>query len=123
MKTVQILSIITCFLMALAVGAQTNKTVEKEKDTLVKKQNNMMDMLSKTLTGVFGENMDGKSKGLDKGIGYLALLEKSDLSQKQKEEYSNWYYLQSKKMTRTQKDSLNIELSKKIVEAQKNQKQ
>ena len=77
-----------------------------------------MDMLSGTLTGAFGENLDGKSKGLGKGIGYLQLLEKSNLPKKEKEEYRNWYFLQAKEMTQTQKDSLGKALSKKIIAAE-----
>ncbi len=118
MKTLKYICALALFCFSLGVKAQASKTTNKKNDTILKKQDNMMDMLSGTLTGVFGENMDGKPKELDGGIGFLELLEKSNFSQKEKNEYRNWYFLQSKNLTPKQKDSINFSLIQKMKEAE-----
>lgn len=76
-----------------------------------------MDMGTKTLTQIFGNELDGNST--NEPIGYLELLKKSNVSPEQKAEYKNLYYLQAKALTKKQKDSLGAVLQKKILEAKK----
>jgi len=90
---------------------------EKKTDSTTLKKDNLLDMQTNILTSVFGENLDGNNTG--KSIGYLELLEKSDLSQAQKKEYKNLYYLQAKALTQKQKDSLGKEIERKILEAKR----
>ncbi|WP_422858077.1 hypothetical protein ACOKFD_11585 [Flagellimonas sp. S174] len=118
MKALKYICVLALFCFSFGVKAQASKTTNKKNDTTVKKQDNMMDMLSGTLTGVFGENMDGKPKDLNSGIGFLELLEKSGFSQKEKNEYRNWYFVQSKNLTPKQKDSINLMLMQKMEEAE-----
>ncbi|WP_106792554.1 hypothetical protein [Aquimarina sp. Aq78] len=115
MKSLQLL-IIALFITqwANAQSIDTSKTSKKN----VKKEN-LLDMKANLLSGVFGENLDGKSNG--KTISFLELLEKMDIPAEQKLEYKNMYYLQAKKLTQKQKDSLGLAIEKKIVEAKKHQ--
>ncbi|MAX71149.1 MAG: hypothetical protein CMC76_08625 [Flavobacteriaceae bacterium] len=83
-------------------------------DSVKVDKNNFADLQSKTITGIFGENLDGKSTG--KKLGFLELLEKMDLSPEQKLEYKNMYYAQAKELTQKQKDSLGKAIEKKILE-------
>ncbi|MBG6128792.1 hypothetical protein IWQ47_000516 [Aquimarina sp. EL_43] len=76
-------------------------------------------MQTNLLSGVFGENLDGKSNG--KTINFLELLEKMDIPAEQKLEYKNMYYLQAKELTQKQKDSLGSAIEKKIIEAKTHQ--
>ncbi len=116
MKTSQILVIsMMIFIMQLA-NAQQTKTTKTEKNNL--KQDNLLDMQTNVLSGLFGENLDGKPNG--KTINFLELLEKMNLPTAQKLEYKNMYYLQAKELTQKQKDSLGKAIEKKILEAQRN---
>ncbi len=118
MKTLQILVIILIISIINTCYAQTPKDTIKTNTLKVKKEN-FMDMGAETLTQIFGENLDGKQTG--KKLSFLELLNKMDMPIEQKEEYRNWYYLQSKDLTEKQKDSLSKALEKKILEAEKNQ--
>ena len=83
----------------------------------VSKSENLLDMQTNVLTSVFGEDLDGKSKG--KSIGYLELIDKMDISPEQKAEMTNIYYLQAKDLSQKTKDSLSKAIEQKILEAQK----
>ncbi|PKV50007.1 hypothetical protein ATE84_2053 [Aquimarina sp. MAR_2010_214] len=115
MKPLQLI-IIAFFIIqwANAQSIDTSKTSEK-----TVKKDNLLDMQANLLSGVFGENLDGKSNG--KTISFLELLEKMDLPAEQKLEYKNMYYLQAKKLTQKQKDSLGAAIEKKILEAKNHQ--
>lgn len=105
-------------LLVVACLVASNVSLAQKKDT-TKKQDNFLDLASKSITQILGKDLDGKPS--KKGIGYLDLLEKSNLPSEQKKEYKSWYYLQSKKqLTQKQKDSLGKALEKKILEAEKN---
>lgn len=119
------LCIVIALLVVTSAAAQKTKTntTVKKKDTVQKQQDNFMDMLSGTLTGTFGENLDGNSMELGKGIGFLELLEKMGLTPKEKEEYRMVYLAQSQDLPKKQQDSLGTVLFKKIMEAElKNEK-
>lgn len=90
-----------------------------QNDSLVVKTDNLLDMQSKTLTKIFGTELDGNSNG--ESIGYLELLNNSNLPTEQKQEYKNLYYLQTEKLTQRQKDSLAQNLKQKIQEAQRDE--
>lgn len=107
MKTISTITLIIGFLFITKTNAQTDSTTVDP--------NNLLDLQSKTLTSILGEDLDGESA--KKPIGYLELLEKSDLSAEQKEEYKNLYYLQAKELTQKQKDSLSNALLKKMQDA------
>ena len=111
-KTLIITSIIS-FSFNLQAQAKSIKKVTVK----VKKKDNLLEMQANILTDIFGSNLDGKRDG--KKLNYLQLLEKSELTDAQKKEYRNWYYLQSKNLTQKQKDSLGNVMRKKISEAKK----
>lgn len=90
---------------------------EKKNDPPKVDKNNYLDMGAGTLTDIFGSNLDGNKDG--KKLSFLQMVEKMDLSAKQKKEYKNLYYLQAKNLTKKQKDSLGNAISKKIKEAKK----
>ncbi|WP_271782844.1 hypothetical protein [Aquimarina algiphila] len=115
MKTIQILVLGIVFFTIQLTNAQQTSTTKTEKNNL--KQDNLLDMQTNVLSSLFGENLDGKTNG--KTIGFLELLEKTDLSAEQKLEYKNMYYLQAKELTQKQKDSLGKAIEKKILEAQR----
>lgn len=120
MKTLQILFVMLGLCISNLAQAQ-KKDSTKTDTTKVKteeKKDNFMDLAAGTLGDIFGENLDGKSKG--KKLTFLEFLEKVDLPKDQKAEYKNWYYLHVKDLTEKQKDSLGSALEKKIKEAQKN---
>jgi len=113
MKT---LKLIFTILMVL-ITSNTIMAQEKKTDTTSIKKDNLMDMQTNILTSMLGSNLDGNVDG--KSIGYLELLEKSDLTEAQKTEYKNLYYLQAKDLTKKQEDSLCKVIEKKILEAKK----
>ncbi|WP_103864526.1 hypothetical protein [Aquimarina sp. I32.4] len=117
MRTIPILAIIITFLTLQSINAQNKEAKKTDKKTV--KKDNLLDMQTNVLSSIFGENMDGKSNG--KPINFLELLEKMDISSEQKLEYKNSYYLQAKKLTQKQKDSLGKTIEKKILEAQPDQ--
>ena len=100
--------------------AQENGT---KKDSIAKKQDNFMDLASKSLTGILGKNLEGDSNGITEGIGFLELLEQTGFTEKEKEEYRKIYFAQSKDLTKAQKDSLDTVFYKRILEEQQNKKQ
>ncbi|WP_054852734.1 hypothetical protein [Olleya sp. ITB9] len=116
MKTLQ-LSIIALLTFTINSQAQNNQT--KTKDSTTINSNNFLDKGTETLTSIFGENLDGNSTG--KTLGYIELLEKSDLPEKQKIELKNQYYLLAKDLTQKQKDSLGQAIGKQIKEAKKDE--
>jgi hypothetical protein len=126
MKKVKTILFILMLSIANQVIAQDIPVTEKDKkentskSQIVKstKNNNFLDMQANVLTGIFGENLDGKTTG--KSIGFLELLEKTELPENQKLEYRNQYYLLSKELTQSDKDSLGRALEQKIIEAQNN---
>ena len=114
-KITQTLSIALIICFSSNAEAQTKST---KKDTVkAKKKDNLLDMQANVLTDIFGSNLDGKRD--EKKLNYLQLLEKSGLTEAQKKEYRNWYYLQSKNLTQKQKDSLGNAMRKKILETKK----
>ncbi|MET1258818.1 hypothetical protein ABV409_05725 [Flagellimonas sp. DF-77] len=98
------------------VGAQETK---KKKDSIVNKQDNFMDLATKSFSGVFGESLNGNPKKMGKGMGFLEFLEQSGFTEKEKMEYRSLYVMQSQEMTQEQRDSLGLVLSKKIIEGEK----
>ena len=112
MKTFKLLLGILSICFSTITMAQEKKT-----DSTTVKNNNLLDMQTKTLSKLFGSNLDGNTDG--KTIGYLELIEKSSLSEAQKTEYRNLYHLQAKELTEKQKDSLGKVISKKINEAER----
>lgn len=98
-------------------GHGQNKTATK--DSTTSNPNIFLDKGTQTLTSLFGENLDGNANG--KAIGYLELLEKSKLPEKQKTELKNQYYLISKNLTQKQKDSLGQAIGKQIKDAKKDE--
>lgn len=115
MKPIQL--IIIALFIAQWAKAQSIDTSKTRKKTV--KKDNLLDMQTNLLSGVFGENLDGKSNG--KTINFLELLEKMDIPAEQKLEYKNMYYLQAKELTQKQKDSLGSAIEKKIIEAKTHQ--
>jgi len=120
MKTLQILFVmlVLCISNVTQSQAKDNKKTDSNKVNKEVNKDNFMDLGAETLTSIFGENLDGKPSG--KKLSFLQLLEKMDLPKEQKEEYKNWYYLQTKDLTQKQKDSLGNALEKKILEAKNN---
>ncbi len=117
-KITQTLIIVLAICFSFKAQAQANSI---KKDTVkVKKKDNLLDMQANVLTDIFGSNLDGNRD--EKKLNYLQLLEKSRLTETQKKEYRNWYYLQSKNLTQKQKDSLSNTMRKKILEAKKTNK-
>jgi len=109
---------ITLFIMLLICASNfAQEKKEKTKDSTKANSENLLDMQTNILTSMLGEDLDGTSE--KKPIGFLELLDKMDLPPKQKAEYVNLYYLQSKDMTKKTKDSLERALKKKLLEAQK----
>ncbi len=92
---------------------------QSQTDSTKVKKDNLLDMQTNLFTGLFGENLDGNTSG--KSIGYLEFLNKLDISEKQKIEMRNIYFLQAKNLTRQQKDSLGKVLERKILEAKRDQ--
>ena len=111
MNTLKLLLVLLAFSFSTTLIAQEKKT-----DSTTIKKHNLLDMQTNILTSVFGENLDGNTTG--KSIGYLELLEKTDLSEAQKTEFKNLYYLQAKNLTQKQKDSIGKAIERKIIEAQ-----
>ncbi|MEO0903039.1 MAG: hypothetical protein AAFY00_13940 [Bacteroidota bacterium] len=122
MKTKLIIVVIALLFCSAGVNAQSEKD-KASKDSIAKKQDNFMDLTSKTLTGIFGESLGGNSGGLTKGIGFLELLEKTGFSEQEKEEYRKIYLAQSKDLTKMQKDSLDRAFFQKIIEKEQTKKQ
>ncbi len=119
MKTIRIIGLVVFLVSTTAGVAQTKKTKQpSKKDSLENKQDNFMDMLSGTLTGTFGENLDGNTMGLGQGIGFLELLEKMELTPKEKAEYRMVYLAQSKDLPKKKQDSLGTVMFKKIMGAE-----
>ncbi|WP_422859478.1 hypothetical protein ACOKFD_00620 [Flagellimonas sp. S174] len=121
MKTPQILLIMLSLCISNVTQAQKNESTKKdstEAKTEVK-SDNFMDLAAGTLTQIFGEDLDGNSTG--NSLSFLEFIEKMDLPKEQKEEYKNWYYIQTKDLTQKQKDSLGNALKEKMIEAQKTQ--
>ncbi|MBJ2173225.1 hypothetical protein JBL43_03195 [Aureibaculum sp. A20] len=115
MKTLHILIAILSLSIFNASYAQAKKdTTTTEKKSV--QNDNFLDMGAKSLTQVFGENLDGNTSG--KKLNFLEMLKKMNLPTEQKEEYRNLYYLQAKDLTQKQKDSLGRALGEKIKEAQ-----
>ncbi|WP_179008448.1 hypothetical protein [Winogradskyella forsetii] len=110
MKTLQILLVILTILMAKPLMAQTPKDSLQEDSTKIEKDN-FLDMGAGSLTNLFGENLDGKPNG--KKLSFLELIAKMDLTEEQKVEYKNLYYLQAKDLSEKQKDSLGKAIEKK----------
>ncbi|MGB1210527.1 MAG: hypothetical protein ACPG41_03835 [Lacinutrix venerupis] len=110
MKTLKIILAILAFAFSVFAIAQ-----EKKADSTLVKKNNLLDMGANVISQVFGSNLDGNTDG--KTIGYLELLEKSDLSEAEKTEYKNLYHIQAKDLTQKQKDSLGKAIEKRILEA------
>ncbi|MEM1339414.1 MAG: hypothetical protein AAF634_05785 [Bacteroidota bacterium] len=96
-------------------NAQSTKT-ESTKDSLVKKQDNFLDLASKSLTGLLGDSLQGNPNGITEGIAFLELLEKTEFSEQEKEEYRKVYIGQSQGLTKKQKDSLDRVFFQKILE-------
>lgn len=105
-----ILAFIMVFCFTGAVIAQI-----KTADSTKVDSNIFLDLGAQTLSQVFGEDLDGNATG--KTIGFLEMLNKSELPQNQKAEYKNLYYLHAKELTQKQKDSLGKAFEKKILEA------
>ncbi|WP_452221876.1 hypothetical protein [Lacinutrix salivirga] len=103
------------FILLICISAVTHA----QSDSLVVKSDNLLDMQSKTLTKIFGTELDGNATG--ESIGYLELLNRSELTTEQKQEYKNLYFLQAEKLTQRQKDSLGRVLEQKIREAQRDE--
>ena len=114
MKTKHFILIILAFSISSLVEAQNQDAVKADKSTA--KTDNLLDMQTNVLTSVFGENLDGNSQG--KSTGYLELLDKMEISQEQKTEMTNIYYLQAKELNQKTKDSLGKALEQKMMEAQ-----
>lgn len=76
-----------------------NESKEEEKQT-----DNLMNLQANFLTDLFGSDLSGTPDG--KRLGYLEMLENSDLPEEEKKRLRNIYYLQSKELTQKQKDSL-----------------
>ncbi|WP_452225316.1 hypothetical protein [Lacinutrix chionoecetis] len=112
MKALKILLALLVLSFTNAAMAQVQKT-----DSTQAKKDNFLDMGSNVLSQVFGSNLDGNVDG--KTIGYLELLENSDLSEAEKTEYKNLYYLQAKQLSQKQKDSLGKVIEQKISEAKR----
>ena len=110
MKIVKLIIGVLFLLVAQSSFAQ-HKTEKKTES----KNDNLMDMMSESMTGMLGTELTGTPEG--ESIGFLELLRKSDLPEQQKQEYVQWYYLQSKDLTKKQKDSLALALEKKLREA------
>ena len=120
MKILQLLLVMLAISISFGTMAQEKKTAStnlKKVDTTKVQEDNFLDMGSGTLGQIFGENLDGQSKG--KKLTFLEMLEKMDMPAEQKAEYKNWYYLQAKNLTEKQKDSLGKAIEKKIMEAKK----
>ena len=98
------------FLLVTQSSFAQQKTEKKTES----KNDNLMDMMSESMTGMLGTELTGTPEG--ESIGFLELLQKSDLPEEQKKEYAQWYYLQSKNLTKKQKDSLALSLEKKLKE-------
>lgn len=121
MKTVKTIIILFLICFTNQLTAQDIPVIEPISNTKItkpQKNDNFLDMQTNVLTGMLGENLDGKTTG--KSIEFLELLEKTQLPEKQKLEYKNQYYLQSKELTQNQKDSLGRVLEQKIIEAKNN---
>ena len=112
MKLLKLILALLAFCFTIIAIAQEKKT-----DSTIIKKNNLLDMQTNVLTSVFGSNLDGNIDG--RSIGYLELLEKSELSEAQKTEFKNLYYLQVKKLTQKQKDSLGKATERKIIETKR----
>lgn len=110
MKTLKIILGILAFGFSVLAIAQEQKT-----DSILKNKTNILDMQSNVLTQVFGSKLDGNADG--KTIGYIELIEQSELSNEQKTEYKNLYYLIAQELTQKQKDSLGKAIEQKIIEA------
>ncbi|MEM9361404.1 MAG: hypothetical protein AAGA43_02165 [Bacteroidota bacterium] len=121
MTKTKLLLFVLCFIGIFYSGNAQKK--ESKKDSVAEKQDNFMDLTSKTLTGIFGESLGGDSGGLTKGIGFLELLEKTGFSEQEKEEYRKIYLAQSKDLTKMQKDSLDRTFFQKIMEKEQTKKQ
>ncbi|XLS27819.1 hypothetical protein ACJD0Z_11495 [Flavobacteriaceae bacterium M23B6Z8] len=119
MKTRLIYTTLMIIFCMYASHAQTDTTKVK-KTTQKKEADNFMDLQSNVMTDILGSDLSGKPDG--KKLNFIELLEKMELPPEQKEEWRNWYYLQSKEMTQKQKDSLGVALGKKLKEANKNVK-
>lgn len=76
---------------------------------------NLMDMQANFLTDLFGSDLSGTPDG--QRLGYLEMLENSDLPEEQKKEWRNTYNLQYRELTQKQKDSLSLALHKKMQKA------
>ena len=113
MKTKQLVFFMVLAAFSMGVKAQTTKA---KKDSVTQKQDNFLDLASKSLTGMFGESLEGNPNGIKEGIGFLELLEKTQFSEKEKEEYRKVYIGQSQGMTNKQKDSLDGVFFQKILE-------
>lgn len=119
MKAAKLFMVSAMLVATSAIGQkEKSSATKKKKDTVQKQQDNFMDMLSGTLTGTFGENLDGNTMGLGKGIGFLELLEKTNLTPKEKAEYRMVYLTQSKELPKEKRDSLGSALFKKMMEAE-----
>ncbi len=119
MKAIQTSVLIILFFITQLISAQKTKDTAKNQEKTAKKSDNLLDRQANVLSSIFGEDLNGKSNG--KTIGFLELLEKMDITSEQKLEYKNSYYLQAKKLTQKQKDSLSKVIEKKILEAQQDQ--
>ena len=106
-------------LLVLCISSQVQGQITDSSKTIenTTKKENLIDMQAESLTGTFGENLDGKPTG--KALSYLEILDTVDLPEKQKAEYVNWYYLHAKELTQKQKDSLGKAIEKKVMEAKK----
>lgn len=76
---------------------------------------NLMDMQANFLTDLFGSDLSGTPDG--QRLGYLEMLENSDLPEKEKQGLRRMYYLQSGHLTQKQKDSFSLALHKKMQKA------
>lgn len=120
MKSFKILlSVITLLVFQTVFSQSEEKKDENKEVNNETKTDNFMDMQTQSMTKIFGSDLSGNPDG--KSIGYLELLEQMDLPPEQKTKLRNQYYLQSKKLTQKQKDSLGQAFAKQLKEAQNEQ--
>ena len=113
MKTIRILAAPLLLLMLQPTFSQSKENRQTEKET--KFEPNFLDLQAQTLTNLFGSDLNGKPDG--NPLDFLELLAKSDLAEEQKKEMTDLYYIQSRNLTPSQKDSLSATLQKKMQKA------
>lgn len=105
MRSAKIITLLGLFVFLNSVKAQTNLP----KDST----NNLLDMQASTYSNILGEGLTGVPGGNVKG--YLDLLDKIDLPEKQKVQLRAFYETYAAQLDEKGKDSLEAALSKKLL--------